>query len=93
MTRKHFAVLGIAALLSLAGCGFHHNASYIPPGPTYAPPAPPGVLSAGTNLVVRTDTNINTNRAVEGEPIRLRSQTRCSMRKGKPLFLVDRQRN
>jgi len=68
MSRKCFAFLGVAALLPLAGCGMHSQAyNYIPPGPTYAPPAPPGVLMAGTNLVVRTDANINTNRAVPGE--------------------------
>lgn len=63
------AVFGAAITLIGAGCAARQGSASrsIPAGPVYAPSAPPGVLPAGTNVVIRTIQGINTDRAVQGQ--------------------------
>jgi hypothetical protein len=70
MRKSYSLILFIAAVTVLgAGCATHQGsaARAVPPGPVYTNPAPPGVLPAGTEVVIRTNQSINTNRAVAGQ--------------------------
>jgi len=58
----------VIAVLCIGCSSSHYEASTVPPpGPVYTAPAPPGVLPVGTDLVLRTERGINTDRAVPGQ--------------------------
>ena len=56
------------AALAGAGCASHQGSASrtIPAGPVYTSAAPPGVIPAGTELVLRTNESIDTDRAMPG---------------------------
>src|SRR5581483_11729069 len=64
--RLGFIALFVVTLGLTTGCATHQGsaARTIPPGPVYTSPAPPGVIPTGTQLVIRTDETIDTDRAV-----------------------------
>ena len=69
---KSYGYFVISAALALAGTGCAHNQGSanrtVPPaGPVYTAPAPPGVLPAGTDLVLRTNERIDTRQAAAGQ--------------------------
>ena len=70
MKNPSIAILASSIFLFGAGCASNRGQASrtIPPaGPVYAAPSPPGVIPAGTQLALRTDERIDTNRAVPGK--------------------------
>ena len=62
-------ILTMFLALAGTGCASHRGsaARAIPPaGPVYTAAAPPGVIPVGTDLVIRTNETIDTDRAVSG---------------------------
>jgi hypothetical protein len=69
MTNPTIVVLITSICLMGSGCAGHRGQASraIPPaGPVYAAPSAPGVIPAGTELVLRTDQFIDTNQAMAG---------------------------
>jgi hypothetical protein len=67
--RPSSAFLSLLVLaLAGAGCASHNGSAsrVVPAGPVYASAAPPGLIPAGTQLVLRTNQPINTDRAEPG---------------------------
>jgi hypothetical protein len=62
------AFLACCVAVVAPGCASHQGsaARSIPAGPVYTAPAAPGVIPSGTDLVIRTNEAIDTDRAVPG---------------------------
>ena len=69
MKRFYILVFALSCCLVTAGCASHQGEAaraVQPAGPIYAAPSAPGVIPAGTELVLRTIELIDTDRAVPG---------------------------
>jgi hypothetical protein len=69
MWKSYLLPVVVSTAMIGAGCASHMGraSSPMPPaGPVYAGAAAPGVVPAGTELVLRTDETINTDRAASG---------------------------